>query len=208
MTGIAVHKQNLKFGKEELMNNRTTVNECGIVKGSLLTLEPLMDAIIFVDIMCGALFAVDRDEVIEKQALAPNQGNKLDFLEAATDSSARESILTKMKSSPKLGVAAQVVVQANEVDDYEMQEAEKVKSMWGVNLKKREKNKAGEEFIFVDTKTGACGELSRKKYIDMGFIHLKMTPKGETLEEEETDTMVYDKYIGDIRRIFGVRVVA
>jgi hypothetical protein len=68
-----------------------------------------------------------------------------------------------------------------------------------VNIKKREENKEGEEFIFVDPKTGASGELSRKKYLDMEFI----TP---TLEEREKNDMTCEKYILDIRNnVFGVK---
>ena len=206
MTGLVPKKQSLKFEKDEL-EGRKTVSACGIKKNSTLTLEPKIDAIIFVDIKCGTLFAMDRDDVVAKQALTPNQGNKLDFLEASTDAASKEKVGEKLKLSPTLGVATQVVTVETEVDDYDMQEAEKVKSMWGVNLKKREKNKAGEEFIFVDSKSGACGELSRKKYIEMGFITPKQGPKGEYLEEQENETMVYEKYISDLRKIFGVKLV-
>jgi hypothetical protein len=110
-----------------------------------------------------------------------------------------------MKDSPSLGVATQVVVQKLDIEDITLEEAEKVKSMWGVNLKKREKNKKGEEFIFVDPKTGACGELSRKKCVDIGFITVVTSGKDETLAQRETDTMLYDKYVFDIRQIFGIK---
>jgi hypothetical protein len=44
--------------------------------------------------------------------------------------------------------------------------------------------------------------LSRKKYVDMKFI----TPvTAETIEESEKDTMKYEKYISDIRNVFGVK---
>jgi hypothetical protein len=148
---------------------------------------------------------MDRDLVIEKEALTPHQNNHLDFSEAAKDSATRDKILRVMKESPNLGVATSIVVKKLEVDDYELAEAEKVKSKWGVNLKKREKNKTGEEFIFVDLKTGATGELSRKKYIDMKFITLASNGKGEILEEGEKESMIYEKYIQNIRRIFGVK---
>lgn len=204
-TGLAAKKQLLKLGEEELKTGRKTVEECGIKAKSELTVEPQMDAIIFVDIKCGTLLAVDRELVIEKGALTPNQGNKLDFNEAAKDSAARAHILRVMMESPTLGVNPQVVVSATEVDDYDMQEAESVKSKWGVSLKKREKNKKGEEFIFIDPKSGASGELSRQKYIDMKFITPKVTGKVEILEECEKDTMVYEKYVMDIRTVFGVK---
>jgi hypothetical protein len=114
-----------------------------------------------------------------------------------------------MKESPTLGVAPQVVVQKGEVEDYELEEAEAVKSMWGVKLKKREKNKKGEEFIFVDPKTGATGELSRQQCIDKGFLTIISDGKGgETLKEKETETMAYDKYVYHIRHVFDIEVVA
>jgi hypothetical protein len=110
-----------------------------------------------------------------------------------------------MKESPSLGVATQVVVEKGEIDDYELAEAENVKNKWGVNLKKRGSNKMGEEFIFVDRKTGATGELSRKKYVDMKFITPVTNGKDETLEEVEKDSMMYEEYIQDIRKVFGVK---
>jgi hypothetical protein len=79
-------------------------------------------------------------------------------------------------------------IEKGKTDEYEMQDAEAVKRKRGVNLKKREQNKKGEEFIFVDLKTGALGKLSHKKYLDMKFI----TP---TLEEREKNDMKYEKYI-------------
>jgi hypothetical protein len=151
-----------------------------------------------VDIKCATLFAVDRDEVIEKEALTPHQNNKLDFTEAAKDSAAKDKILKLLLDCPSLGVATQVVIEKGIIDDYEMQEAEAVASKWGVSLKKREQNKKGEEFIFIDPKTGASGELSRKKYIDMNFITAN-------IDGREKNTMTYEKYIFDIRTVFGVK---
>jgi hypothetical protein len=204
-TGLEPKKQCLKLGEEELKNGRSSADECGVKAGVSLTLDTHADPIIFVDMKCGTLFAMDRDLVIEKEALTPLNQSQLDFSEATKDSATREKILRMMKESPNLGVATQVVVTKPEVDDYELAEAEKVKSKWGVNLKKREKNKTGEEFIFVDLKTGATGELSRKKYIDMKFITPVTNGKGETLEEGEKESMIYETYIQNIRRIFGVK---
>jgi len=205
-TGLEPKKQVLKFGEDELTNGGCTATECGIGAKTILNLSARADPIIFVDVKCGTLFAVDRDSVIERQVLTPRQNNRIDFSEAAKDSTSREKILRAMLESPDLGVATQVVVTKAEVEDYELEEAEKVKSMWGVNLKKREKNKKGEEFIFVDPKTGAAGELSRKKYVDMKFITPTVDTKGrETLEERETDTMMYDRYVLYIRNTFNVK---
>jgi len=194
-------------GKKELSNGKKTVEQCGIEAGSVLMLELNSDPIIFVDIKCGTLFGMEREEVIHKQALTPLQNNELDFSQAATSSAAKEKILKAMLSSPTLGVATQLVVKSTEVDDYQLGEAEKVKNMWGVNLKHREKNKKGEEFIFVDPKTGAVGELSRTKYVEMKFITpLVSDDSDETLEEREKDHVVYDKYVAEIRNVFGIKL--
>ena len=203
--GIESSRQCLKLGEKELTDAHAKLSECGIKAGSVLTVEPHLDPIVLVDIKCGTLFAMDRDDVIAAGILTLNQGNKFDYLETAKDSAAKEKILKTMLDSPTLGVATQVVVEKLDVEDYELEEAEKVQNMWGVKLKKREKNKKGEELIFVDPKTGACGELSRKKCIELKVITPVKNGKHETLEEAEKDTMIYDKYITDIRQVFGVR---
>mmetsp|Transcript_17796 Transcript_17796/g.33786 ORF Transcript_17796/g.33786 Transcript_17796/m.33786 type:complete len:2165 (-) Transcript_17796:45-6539(-) len=204
-TGIDAQKMTLFFREEQMTDMRQSAENYGVEAHSLLTMDTILDAIVFVDIKCGTLFAMDREEVIAKGALTPNQGNKLDFLEAAKDSASRDKIKNAMMESPKLGFAPQVVVEKLDVEDYDVAEAEKVKGIWGVSLKKREKNKKGEELIYIDAKTGASGELSRKKYLENGFITPVMTEKGESLEQAETDTMKYDRFIHDIRGVFGVR---
>lgn len=202
--GMDAKKQVIKLAGKELKDS-STAKECGIEAGTVLDLEALDDPIIFVDIKSGTLFAVDRDDVITKETLKINQNNKLDFIEATKDAAARDRIAQAMKSSPKLGVSNQVVVTALEVDDYEIEDAEKVKGVWGISLKKREKNKKGEEFLFVDPKTGQCGELSRSKYIEMKFITPMQDAKGETIAEREKDHLTYDKYIAMIRGVFNIK---
>ena len=205
MTGTDASKMVLYFHEEEMTDPQKPAEDYGVKAHSLLVMDTNMDAIVFVDIKCGTLFAMDRDEVVQKQALTPREGNKLDFNEVARDAASRDKILTALKGSPKLGFAPQVVVEKMDIEDYEIEEAENVKNLWGVSLKKVEKNKKGEEFIFIDPKTGACGELSRKKYLEMGFITEESTQKGLTLVQAETDTMNYDRYIHDIRAVFGVK---
>jgi len=171
----------------------------------VLLVEKKKDHIIFVDIKCGTLFGMDRDLVIEKGALTTHDGNKLDFTEAAKNSAAKDRILEAMKGSQTLGVSPQVVVTKMEVEDYDLQDAEAVQGVFGVSLKKRTKNKKGEEFIYVDPKTGASGELSRKKFITSKFITPMKVGKKEELQETEHNTNAYDKYITQIREVFGIR---
>lgn len=204
-TNLKPEKQCLKLGSKELTDSCGTAESSGIKEGSILTLEPRTDPIIFVDIKCSSLFAVDRDFVIDRQVLTPIDNSKLEFMEEAKDCVARDKLFFTMKNSPNLGVATQVVVEKTDVENYEVTDAARVKDMWGVDLKKREKNKKGEELIYIDPNTGAAGELSRKKCIDMKFITPVATQKGETLKENENDHMKYDKYISDIRNVFSLK---
>jgi len=202
----------LAFDGTELMNGEDTLEDCGISARSTLTADLLTDRIIFVDIKCGTLFAVDRELVIAKGMLMPvantDDGisdNKV-FAEAInTDLEKRKMILKKMKDSPTLGVRARVMVTGTKIDDYKPND--KVSSMWGVQLKPRGKNNENnDELIFVDPITGATGELPREKYVQMNFITpVPATDKSpETIAEQEKNTMAYERYIMQIRDVFGV----
>ena len=72
-------------------------------------------------------------------------------------------------------------------------------------LKKTQKNKRGEEFIFVDIKTGAVGLADRTKAMEKKFITPVGHGKTETLKEAEQNTRIYDKYVTEIRAIFGIK---
>jgi len=198
--GMDAKKQILNFKGEEVKGGRSC-RDCGIEEGSELKLEEQEDKIIFCDCKCGTLFAIEREDVLKAGALSPYQNNKLDFTEAAKDTAAKNKCFEALKASPTLGVSAQVVVVAGEVGEYDLAEAAAVSNVFGVSLKKREKNKKGEEFIFVDPKTDQCGELNRKKYIDSKFI----VETGGTLAQRENDNLVYDKYIAMVRGVFGMK---
>ena len=101
-------------------------------------------------------------------------------------------------------------MQGIEVDDYDVDD--KVTNKWGVTLKKRSKNKKGEELIFVDPKTGSVGELQRKKAVEDGFITPTDPPKGkraaserrEFIKETEPNQQKDDEYRDHIREIYGI----
>ena len=204
-SGVEPRKQVLTFDNEDLSNGKKSAQDYGIARDAKLYLEVLRDDIIFVDVKCGTLFGMDRQDVIDKEALTPLGGNRLDFLETSKDATTREKLQKAMVESPKLGVNRQVVVEGIEVEDYDLAEAQAVSSLWGVSLKKVQKNKKGEEFLFIDPKTGACGELSRKKYLDRNFITIVEDGKeGSTLAQKETNVQAYDKMVKDIRRVFNI----
>jgi hypothetical protein len=166
--------------------------------------EPDPDPIIFVDMKSVSVFVVERAEAIEKGVLT--EVNQFEYSEAAKDVVAKDKIKQDLTEHPELGISRQVVVQKTEVDDVDLAESAKVASVWGISLKKRPKNKKGEEFVFIDPKTNACGELARKKFIDQGFITLETNDEGkEVLHEAEKNNVEYENLIQEIRRIFNIK---
>lgn len=122
-----------------------------------------------------------------------------------------------MMSSPNLKVKPQLVIAKMKIEDYELEEAEKVQNMWGINLKKTNTKKRETEIFFVDLKTDAVGFLNRTKLMDMNFITVvkvndpsvlgdnkKAQEVEETLEQAETDQQKYDFFVTRIREIFGI----
>ena len=205
LSGLTPRKQVLAFIEKELDVGTRTASSYGIKKESILELEPRDDPIVFVDVKYGTLFGVDRDEVIELGILTPDQGNILEFKEAEKNSFGKEKLCKAMLDSPNLGVKPQIVVEKIEIQDYDLKEAEQVKSKWGVQLKKTEKNKRGEELIYVDLKTGGFGLVDRKAAIEKDFISVVLEGKDETLKQAEHNTRIYDKYVAGIRQIFAIK---
>jgi hypothetical protein len=205
LTGLAPRKQVLSFYEKELSVGTSAVSAYGIKKDSILELEPKDDPIVFVDVKYGTLFGVDRDEVIELGILNPDQGNPLEFKEAEKSTFGKERLCKAMLDSPNLGVKPQIVVEKVEIKDYDLKEAEQVKSKWGVQLKKTEKNKRGDELIYVDLRTGGFGLVDRKAATEKDFITVIVHGKDETLKQAEHNTRTYDKYVAGIRNIFAIK---
>lgn len=203
-TSIEVDNQLLTFSEQLLKDNGATVDKYGMQANSMLYLEEDFDPIIFIDIKAETLFARDRSEVLAKEVLTPIEDSKTEFQEAIKLE--HEIILTNMFDCPRLGVNPNKIAAKTRISEHGVQEAQAVKDKWGVALKKVERNKKGEEFYFVDPKTGAVGELLRVKHIQNGFI----TPVDDldscmpTLKEAEQDTVKYDKYVALVRKAFGV----
>lgn len=205
LSGLAPRKQVLNFIENELSVGERTAIAYGIKKQAVLQLEPRDDPIVFVDVKYGTLFGVDRDDVIEQGILTPNQGNAFEFKEADKSAFGKERLCKAMLDSPNLGVKPQIVVEKIEVEDYDLEEAEQVKSKWGVQLKKTQKNKRGNELIYVDIKSGGFGLADRTKATEVGFITVVGQGKDETLKQAEHNTRIYDKYVAGIREIFGIK---
>eukprot|EP00536_Pseudo-nitzschia_multiseries_P000430 jgi/Psemu1/249511/estExt_Genewise1Plus.C_50236 len=175
------------------------------------------EKIVIVDTKYGTMFSVDRETAIAKGVLTPKIVNDDEqFLEATEKDIDKSRMRKSMLSSPNLKVKPQIVVAKMKIEEYELEEAEKVQNLWGVNLKKTNHKKRGTEILFVDLKTEAVGFLNRTKLMDMEFITvvkvidpnvLGDNKKGEveeTLEQAETDQQKYDFFVTRIRRIFGI----
>lgn len=139
------------------------------------------DDFVFLDLKTGGIGEVSRELCMSKKLInvigQDEQGHDL-YQEAAQDDENKEKLLKLMKDSKKLGLGFgqndnQYAEESVNLD------AEKIKSMWGITLKKTPKNVKGEEFLFVDLKSGQYGELSRKLFIEHEVITEIKDEKGK-----------------------------
>jgi hypothetical protein len=81
--------------------------------------------------------------------------------------------------------------------------------LWGVQLKKRKKNAKGEELLFVDLRTGAVGELSRQKCMELGALTLAMNEEEqEILSEAITNVEERDDIVIAVRQALKINLEA
>lgn len=130
------------------------------------------DHLIFLDFKTGAIVPITRKEVLQRKLLTKvTEKNSHSVWKEEAKLDEKHGLVEKIAASKTLQIVKIAEKQDTDYEDgLEMQEAENVKNLWGVSLKKREKNKAGEEFMFVDARFGCVGELSRKSSLDKGII--------------------------------------
>lgn len=201
MREVSLNKVADKQILEEMDNYRVTLQKFCDVMADLglyevmlkcrefANMEELNDDLIFLDLKTGGIGALDRATVIEKKLITPvskTEDGKDVFSEACTDDENQERILKIIKQSNKLGLGFGVNNNAYEDEEVKADSA-KIANMWGVKLKKTEKNTKGEEFIFVDQQTGAFGELSRKLFITRELISEVKDENGKIILGEAED---------------------
>jgi len=165
------------------------------------------DPIIFIDMKTASVFEKERADAIE-EGLVATDGNEMRFKGATKDASELESIVKKVKDHPNLGVATQIVVtkMVNDLDEVGLEEEAAVKNLWGVSLKKRSKNEAGQELLFVDPKTGDCGELSRQKALKAGCLTETTNEFNKvSVEQAEEGIEAREAIICKIRSVLGIK---
>ena len=126
----------------------------------------------------------------------------------------RDEIREKLKNHPTLGIATTMVVQAMiDVDQEhtELQEADKVNEVWGVQLKKRTKREAGVDCFFVDPFTNAVGWLDRNKLEEAGFFTVMKAREEEEMAEGTHRSFVEadekrEGMVLAIRRVLNIRL--
>ena len=230
--GIPAEDQRLFLGGVELDDEGRACSGYGIVPGSVLDLRardtnvPVVDVlegederIVIVDTKYGTMFSIDRDEVVALKVLTPKIVSSNDvFLEATTKDIDKKRMLDAMMCSPNLKVKPQIVIPKMKIEDYEINTADDVKNMWGVELKKSRQKRRSTDIFFVDLQTRAVGFLNRTKLLEMGFItivqasdpnvasteSLNYTVETDTLAQAEKDQQKYDYYVSEIRKIFGI----
>lgn len=150
-----------------------------------------IEDLIFLDLKTGGIGELSREDcktlrLITCLTTPDDDGNDV-FSEAVKDEEAKEKLLKMIKESTTLGIGFGNSNSTYDEEDVNL-DAEKIQNMWGVKLRKTPKNKKGEEFIFVDQKTGAFGELSRKMFLERGLLTETQDENGKlVLEEAEAD---------------------
>lgn len=188
---------------------RDAIRDKGVLKvlagphrrGKLVMLIHGVNELIFLDLKTASLIKIPRKDCLEKKVLSKVKGGDV-WQEESQTSTERDELIKKMTSNPRLGISKVAEKQWKDYEDgIEMQEAENVKNLWGVQLKKREKNVKGEELLFVDPSSRAVGELSRKKCIESGLITLSQDEEGkEIIHEAVIDAEERDGIIQTVRQ--------
>ena len=206
-TGIKSKMQVLTKGENELVGDTKTMIELTLHPNVVVDLKRRDDFIVIVDVYYGTLFGLDREDALSLGVVTLKEGAKgiTDFVEATGNARDKDHMKTAMLDSPNLGVKPRIVVEKMDVEEYDVEEAEAVKSKWGVALKKTQKARRGNELLFVDIKHGAVGFLDRKKMEnEIKLITPVGIGKDATLQEAEKDAQKYDKFVKEIRKIFGI----
>jgi hypothetical protein len=172
--------------------------------------DPLED-IIFIDVKTGGIGMLSRVDCLSNKILKESSkdvnGNDL-FSEATFEEEAKDAIIKMIMKSHKLGLG--FGNSNNSFGDEEViVDSAKIANMWGVKLRKSPKNAKGEEFIFVDQKTSAFGEISRKNCVEKELITvLKGNDEKDYLGESEADFQERAGLVEQIRDLLELGIKA
>ena len=180
----------------------TFFNRCTHHQGNYVMRVNSMDDIIFMDLKTASIFTIARKECVDRKILTLTKGTNEDvWAEQTQTPSEREERIGLLMKHRTLGIVKVAEKQWDDFEDgVELQEAENVKNLWGVQLKKREKNAKGEEFIFVDPHLRTIGEISRKKAVETGVITPSQNEGEESIAEAILDQEERDQLANLVRQ--------
>jgi len=161
------------------------------------------DGVIFMDMKTSSLLEVDRQDCLKHKILTSNTNGK--WRECTAHNSVEyKELVQKITTNPTLGIVKVVEKQVQDYQDgLDMQEAEGVKNLWGVELKKRTQNPRGEELIFLDPRDGSLGEVSRVSIFKSGIWQEN---EDGTIREALTDALELDGVAQRVRQILKLNL--
>jgi NADPH:quinone reductase-like Zn-dependent oxidoreductase len=173
-------------------------------RGNLVMMIHSGDDLIFMDLKTASILKIPRKECMDKKILtkAQTKDGREFWQEEAQSPIDREDRIKLIVTHKTLGIVKVAEKQWNDYEDgIDMQEAENVKTLWGVQLKKREKNVEGEELLFVDPRLQVIGEFSRRIFVEMGGMTVIKDGEGkETIEEAVTNVAERDDVVQIVRQ--------
>jgi hypothetical protein len=173
-------------------------------RGNLVMMIHSGDDLIFLDLKTASILKIPRKECMDKKILTKvhTKDGRDSWQEEAQSPTDREERIKLIVTHKTLGIVKVAEKQQNDYEDgIDMQEAENVKNLWGVQLKKREKNVEGEELLFVDPRLQVIGEFSRRIFSEKGGMTVIKDDEGnETIEEAITDVAERDDVVQIVRQ--------
>lgn len=174
-------------------------------RGNLVMMIHSDDDLIFLDLKTASILTIPRKECMDKKILTKvhsKEDGRDSWQEEAQSPTDREDRIKLIVTHKTLGIAKVAEKQWNDYQDgIDMQEAENVKNLWGVQLKKREKNAKGEELLFVDPRLQVMGECLRKQFIEKGGMTVIKDDEGnDIIEEAVTDVAERDDVVQIVRQ--------
>ena len=169
-----------------------------------------VDDLIFLDCKTGCIGDMEKKDCIDKKILnvmAQDENGEDVFQEAATDDESKTRVLKILRENVKLALGFGIVDNQYDANSVTMSEAEKVKNLWGVSLKKTLKNQKGHEFFFICRTSKQFGELSRTMCINKKIVTEVKGDKGEiTLGEAKTEFEERAALVEEVRRLIDIGI--